>query len=166
MNKIIYLAAVLLVIGLIGSCVSFKIQPPADPENQVDTIVLCKRVEQREGLIYPGISLEDFGPEAGPILCYIRLKNVSRTIRLKWRWYAPDGGLYRETKEVTVNRDLIYLEAVTAYDQIDPEPEEFYEGRWAVVVLVNGKLIGRRTFRLAGNSPPICSSLEHYECHH
>lgn len=134
-----------------GSCVSFKIQPPPDPKNQVDTIVLCKRVEQREGLLLPGESIVEFKPGYGPIHCFIRLKNVSKTIRLKWKWYVPEGRLYRETKEVTVNRDSIYLEAVTAYDQIEPKPEELDEGRWTVVVMLNGKLIGRRTFQLIGN---------------
>jgi len=148
MNRIVSLATGLLAIILTGSCVSFKIQPPPDPENQIETLVLCKRVEQREGLIYPGESLVDFKPADGPIHCYVRLKNVSQTIRLKWKWYSPDGHLYRETKEVTVNRDSVYLQAVTAYDQIELEQEGFYEGQWAVVVMVNGQLIGRRTFHL------------------
>jgi len=151
MNRIIYWATALLVISLMGSCVSFKIQPPPEPENQVETIVLCKWIEQREGLLFPGESLVEFKPSDGPIHCFVRLKNVSQTIRLKWKWYMPEGRLYRETKEVTVNRDPIYLEAVTAYDQIELKPEEFDEGRWTVVVMVNDKLISRRTFQLVGN---------------
>jgi hypothetical protein len=59
--------------------------------------------------------------------------------------------LHRETKEVTVNRNSIFLEVVTAYDQIELKPDELDEGWWTVVVMVNGKLIGRRTFQLAGN---------------
>ena len=151
MNKILYSAAAFLVIILMGSCVSFKIQPPPDPENQVDAIVLCKRVEQREGLLFPGESLVEFKPSDGSIHCFVRLKNVSKTIQLKWKWYVPEGRLYRETKEVTVNSDPIYLEAVTAYDQIELKPEKLDEGRWTVVVIVDGKLIGRRSFQLLRN---------------
>ncbi|MFC2165526.1 hypothetical protein ACFLT2_11095 [Acidobacteriota bacterium] len=161
MNRKIYWATVLLTISLMESCVSFKIQPSPDPENQVDTIVLCKRIEQREGLLFPGESLVEFKPDFGPIHCFIRLKNVNQTIRLKWKWYAPEGRLYRETKEVIVNSEPIYLEVVTAYDQIELKPEEFDEGWWTVVVWVNGKLIGRRTFQLVGNGSPISATLEH-----
>ena len=151
MNRKIYWSAILLAVSLMSSCVSFKIQPPPDPENQVETLVLCKGIEQREDLIFPGESLVEFKPGDGSIHCYVRLKNVSQTIRLMWKWYAPDGHLHRETKEVTVNRDAIYLETVTAYDQIELKQEEYEEGRWAVAVLMNGRLIGRRTFQLVVN---------------
>jgi len=151
MNRIISLPAILLTIGLTGSCLSFRIQPPAEPENQVDSIVLCKTIEQREGLLFPGESLVEFNPAEGPIHCYVRLKYVSRAIRLRWKWYAPGGGLFRETEEVTVNRDLVYLETVTASDHMAFEQEEYEEGRWTVVILVNGDLIGRRTFQLIGD---------------
>ena len=107
MNRKIFLTLGLLVVSLMDSCVSFKIQPPPDPENQVEMLVLSKRIEQRDGLLYPGESLVDYKPGDGSIHCYVRLKNVSQTIRLKWKWYAPDGLLYRETKDVTVNRDAI-----------------------------------------------------------
>jgi hypothetical protein len=151
MNRIISWATFLLGISLMISCVSFKIQPPPDPENQVEALVLCKRIEQKDGLIFPGVSLVEFKPGDGSIHCYVRLKDVSQTIRLMWKWYAPDGRLHRETKEVIVNRDAIYLETVTAYDQIELKPEKYEEGRWAVAVLMNGQLIGRRTFQLAGD---------------
>ena len=148
MNRKIYLPAALLVFVLMGSCVSFKIQPPPDPENQVDTVVLCKIIEEREGLLFPGASVVEFKPSDELVNCFVRLKNVSQTIRLKWKWYTPEGHLFKETKEVTVNRDAIYLEDITAYDQIELKPEELDEGRWTVVVMVNGQLIGRRTFQL------------------
>ena len=151
MNRIIYWTTALLVISLMGSCVSFKIQPPPDPENQVDTIVLCHRVEQKEGLLSPVECQVEFGPGHGPIHCFVRLKNVSQTIQLKWKWYAPEGQLYRETKEVTVNRNAIFLEIVTAYDQIALKQDKLNEGQWIVVVLLNGTLIGRRTFKILGN---------------
>jgi hypothetical protein len=148
MNRNILWATALFAISLMGSCVSFKIQPPPDPENQVEQIVLCNRVEQREGLIFPVEPVVEFKQGEGSINCYVRLSNVSQTIRLKWKWYAPEGLLRRETNEVTVNRDTIFLEAVTAYDQLELEMGEYAEGRWAVVVLLNGQLIGRRTFQI------------------
>jgi hypothetical protein len=151
MKRIAYWPTVLLAVSLLSSCVSFKIQPPPDPENQLETLVLCERIEQREGLIFPGVSLVEFKPGEGSIHCYVRLVNVSRTIRLKWKWYTPDGRLYRETEDVIVNREPVYLEAVTAYDHIQLKPEDYKEGRWTVVVLMNDQLIGRRTFQLVGN---------------
>jgi hypothetical protein len=133
------------------SCVSFKVQPPPDPENQIEALVLCSQITQKEELLYPGEPMTEFKPGAGPIYCYVRLADVSQTIRLMWKWYTPDGHLHRETKEVTVNRDSVYLEAVTAYDHAEITPEEHEEGRWAVVVLLDGQLIGRLTFQLVDN---------------
>jgi hypothetical protein len=160
MSRIISLTAILFVIGLMGSCLSFKIQPPPEPENQVDSIVLSKRIEQREGLLFPGESLTEFKAGEGAIHCFVRLENVNRTIRLKWKWYTSEGRLFRETKDVTVNRDPVYLETVTAYDHIAIEPDTHAEGRWTVVVMLNGQLIGRRTFLLIdGGSPGYAHSV-------
>jgi len=132
----------------LGSCISFKIAPPPPPENQVEAMVLCKRIGQKEALLFPEEIQAEFIAEGEPVHCFVKLRNVSRLIRLKWKWYVPEGDLYRETDEVVVNREEVYLETVTAYDKIEPAGCEVYEGTWSVVVLIDGALAGRRIFAL------------------
>ena len=49
------------------------------------------------------------------------MSKPQQRVRLKWKWYAPDNTLYKESDEVVVNEDEVYLEAVTAYDMISPD---------------------------------------------
>lgn len=133
---------------LLGSCVSFKISPPPLPENFADPLVLCKKVTQKGELLFPEEIQEEFLSGSGSIYCYVRLHSVSRVISLKWKWYGPGGCLARETDDVIVNEDEAFLEAVTAYDKLETRIEDGDEGRWTVLVLVNGVLAGRGTFLL------------------
>jgi len=129
-----------------AGCVSLRIEPRPEPEQLVETLVLCKRVLPGGELLAPVDITTDFVLDDPDVLCFVKIKNVGQTITLKWKWYAPDGMLFKETADVPVNEIETYLEAVTAYDGLDIEQEESFEGRWAVVILVNGELVGRRTF--------------------
>jgi hypothetical protein len=127
-------------------CVTFKIEPRPEPEQLIETLVLCKRILPEGELLAPVDITTDFVLEDPEVLCFVELKNVGRFMRLKWKWYAPDGRLFKETADVPVNENEAYLEAVTAYDKLDIQQEEGFKGRWIVVILVNGELAGRRTF--------------------
>jgi len=130
-----------------SACLTFKIEPRPEPEQLVETLVLCERVLPDGELLAPADITTDFPMMENPdVLCFVELKNVGRFMRLKWRWYAPDGTLFKETADVPVNENKAYLEAVTAYDKLDIQPEESFKGHWVVVILVNGELAGRRTF--------------------
>jgi hypothetical protein len=130
----------------VGGCISFKIEPRPEPEQLVETLALCKRVLPDGELLAPADITTDFVIENPDVLCFVKLKNVGRIMTLRWKWYAPDGTLFKETADVPVNENELYLEAVTAYDRLDIQQEESFEGRWVVVILVNGELAGRRTF--------------------
>jgi hypothetical protein len=129
-----------------GGCVSFKIEPRPEPEQLVETLVLCKRVLPDGELLAPADITTEFVMDDPDVLCFVELKNVGRAMTLKWKWYAPDGSLFKETADVSVNKNESYLEAVTAYDGLDMQQEESFKGHWVVVILVNGELAGRRTF--------------------
>jgi hypothetical protein len=129
-----------------AGCISFKIEPRPEPEQLVETLVLCKRVIPDGELLAPVDITTDFVMDDPEVLCFVALKNVGQAMSLKWKWYAPDGMLFKETIDVPVNENEAYLEAVTAYDRLDMQQEESFEGGWVVVVLINGELAGRRTF--------------------
>ena len=129
-----------------GACLTFKIEPRPEPEQLVETLVLCKRVLPDGELLAPADITTDFSMENPDVLCFVKLKNVGRFMTLKWKWYAPDGTLFKETVDVPVNESEAYLEAVTAYDKLEIQPEESFKGHWVVVIFVNRELAGRRTF--------------------
>lgn len=129
-----------------AGCISFKIEPRPEPEEIVETFVLCKRVIPDGELLAPADIAADFTADDPEVLSFVKLKNIERTVMLKWKWYAPDERLFKETADVPVNEDKVYLETVTAYDKLDMEREENFRGRWIVVILIDGELAGRRTF--------------------
>lgn len=141
-----------------AGCISFKIEPLPEPEQLVETLVLCKRVIPDGELLAPADITTDFVMDDPVVLCFVALKNVGQAMTLKWKWYAPDGTLFKETVDVPVNESEAYLEAVTAYDRLDTQQEESFGGRWMVVILVNGELAGRRTFIVRKSSKEGCCS--------
>ena len=139
---VFYFVAMLLVEG----CISFKIQPLPEPEQLLENFVLCKRAVPDGELLAPADITTDFVLDDLGVLGFVELKNVGETIMLQWRWYSPDGTLFKETEDVPVNTSQVYLETVTAYDRLDIPQEESSEGRWVVVIIISGRLAGRRTF--------------------
>jgi hypothetical protein len=138
----------LAVILSAGECVSFKIEPLPEPEQLIKTFVLCKGVRPEGELLAPSDIATDFVLDDPGVFCFVELKNVGRAMTLQWKWYGPDGTLFKETVEVPVNANEAYLESVTAYDKLDIPQEESFAGLWVVVILVNGELSGRRTFHV------------------
>ncbi|MGD8537611.1 MAG: hypothetical protein PVI66_02710 [Candidatus Aminicenantes bacterium] len=141
----IFYAAIIL---FAGGCVSFKIEPLPEPEQLVETFALCKRVLPDGELLAPVDITTDFVLEDPGVFCFVELKNVGESMTLQWKWYSPDGKLFKETDAVPVNTSQVYLETVTAYDRLDIPREESLKGGWVVVIVVSGRLAGRRTFNI------------------
>ena len=136
------------IILFLGGCISFKIEPQPEPEQLVEAFLLCKQVLPDGELLAPSDITTDFVLDDPGVFCFVKLKNVGRAMTLQWKWYGPDGTLYKETAGVPVNTNEAYLETVTAYDKLDVQTEKSFEGRWVVVILVSGRLAGRRTFNV------------------
>jgi hypothetical protein len=145
--KVVVILHVAIVL-FVGGCVSFKIQPLPEPEQLVETFLLCKRVLPDGELLAPAEIATEFIRDDPGIFCFVALKNVGEAMTLQWKWYGPDGTLFKETVAVPVNTNEAYLEAVTAYDQLNIPQEDRFEGRWVVVIFVSGRLAGRRTFHI------------------
>jgi hypothetical protein len=145
-KAVVFFCALNLLSGT--GCVTFKIEPRPEPEQLIVTFVLCKRILPDGELLAPADIASEFTIEDPDVLCFVELKNVERPMTLKWKWYSPDGILFKETTDVPVNENEAYLEAVTAYDRLDILPEESFKGHWVVVILVNRELAGRRAFTI------------------
>ncbi len=136
----------LQLMAVVSACLSFKLNPLPDPGRVVREVTLCKEIDESRELLEPGEAAKEFSAGSDPVICFVSMVEVTRRIRLRWRWYEPSGSLYKASQEVTINPDEIYLEAVTAYDRIDLEASTELQGEWTVTIFVNDILIGRMAF--------------------
>jgi len=131
-----------------AGCISFRIIPSFPLEGYVESMVLCSEVDESGELLVPMEIKSEYTSGDGSVFCFIELKNVSRRIQMRWKWYAPDKTLSRDSENVIVNREEQYLEELTAYDELlfNVQEQEKLLGLWTVVILINDKLIARREF--------------------
>ena len=141
-------AAALLLALCLSGCISFRIIPSFPLEGHVERIVFCADVDERGDLLEPKEERETFQGSQKSVICFIEIKNISRKIGMRWKWYGPGRSLLRDSGNVFINREERLLEVVTAYDEIllDIREKEEKVGRWTVVVLINDQLVSRRTF--------------------
>lgn len=131
-------------------CVSFKVEVLPPTENQVEYICICKDIEESEDLLSPVEVQSEFGSNGNSIICLIRLKEVSREIQLRWKWFSPDKKLVKDSGNIPVNQDEKYLEVVTAYDKLefDSQLNKSIKGQWTVAVFIDDELLGKRLFQI------------------
>jgi hypothetical protein len=141
----LFLSLVLLLIQT-WSCITFKADYLPPPDNRVEGIHLCRGIDDRDELLNPLDIQSEFTSKDEHIICFIRLKNIATKLNLRWKWYSPDKKMVRDTGKVVVNPVERYLEAVTAYDRYKPNSDENVDGQWTVVVFMNDKFVGRKTF--------------------
>jgi hypothetical protein len=128
-----------------SACFSFKISPLPLPENYTESFEICRKVEIRDDLLSPIETSTVFGPTED-VFCYVRLRNVRRKIQLRWKWYAPDRNLARDTGNVDINADEKYLDTVTAGDPFRSSLSEKKEGYWLVCIMINDVLASVKKF--------------------
>lgn len=146
MRKIFIISLAAACCFSVGRCISFNSNVLVSPENVINEVAICERIDDSGELLKPLEITSEFDSGAENIICFIGLVNVTQQIRLKWKWYMSEYELYRESPEVTVNEDEEYLEHITAYDKITYDSIKDRPGEWLVVVLMNNELIARRFF--------------------
>ena len=125
--------------ALAGACFSLKIPHLRPPESYIESVEFCRKVELRGDQLLPVSPQTVFDP-GDDVVCFIRLRNVPGKTRLRWKWYAPDQALVRDTGDVEANADETNLDMVTASDPLRPRLPEKTEGDWTVCVFVNDAL--------------------------
>ena len=148
MKRHILILTVILLCNFLGSCISLKIKPVTPPENQIEYIHLCKKVDDSGELSEPIDIQSEYTSKDEKIICLIKIQYVSKEIHLRWKWYSPDKKEVRDTGNVAVNRKAKYLEIITAYDEfkLNSIDKDSIKGQWTVVVFINDKLVGRGLF--------------------
>ena len=152
-----YLAISVLVISLsfFWNCISFKVGYLLPSENQVESIHLCKKIDDSGDLLKALDIQSEFTFKDDRVICFIKLKDIATKIGLRWKWYSPDKKLVRDTGNVIVSQGDRYLAAATAYDRLQLNPENIAEGQWTVVIFMNDKFIGKKLFQIFPSSPQL-----------
>ncbi|MGB2906234.1 MAG: hypothetical protein WBB73_03985 [Candidatus Aminicenantaceae bacterium] len=141
------LCCLCFIAGLPG-CVSFKVEPLPDPARILQEVTLCREIDESQVLLEPGEAVAEFRAGKDPVICFLYLKDVAQEVVLKWKWYSPDKILFKESDEVVINQEETYLEAVTAYDRIEPGALMEHQGQWSVSIFLNDVLLTRLSFKV------------------
>lgn len=143
------LLSALLLISTSG-CISLRVKELPFPEKQVTSMLFCREINESGVLLEPVEPRSEIPQDAVHIHCFVRLEDISDEISVKWKWYSPDKQLKRETEDVVINRERVYLKAVTAYDTyfFDTDSKPGQRGKWTVAFFLNGNLAAGRSFRI------------------
>lgn len=155
MKRYLAISVLAISLSLFWSCISFKVGYLLPSENQVESIHLCKKIDDSGDLLKPLDIQSEFTFKDDRVICLIRLKDIATKIDLRWKWYSPDKKLVRDTGNIIVSQGDRYLAAATAYDMLQLNPENIAEGQWTVVIFMNDKFIGKKLFQISPSSPQL-----------
>ncbi len=82
--------------ALTASCLNFRPAVQA-PGPEVESFLTCGNVVAAGELFAPEAAGVAFGPGSESVFGFVRLRNVSSDIWLRWKWYTPDGRLARDS---------------------------------------------------------------------
>jgi uncharacterized membrane protein len=130
----------------LAACLSFRVAPSPAPEDLAVEIYTCKKIDDSGELYKPLDITTEFALDDRDVICFVRMKNIRKAARLRWRWYAPDLSLFKETKDTIINAEEDFLEAISAFDRITIPGESKSDGQWVVAVFMDRELIARKSF--------------------
>lgn len=155
MKKYLAISVLVILLSFFWNCISFKVGYLFPSGNQVESIHICKKIDDSGDLLKPLDIQSEFTFKDDRIICFIRLKDLATRIDLRWKWYSPDKKLVRDTGNVIASQGDRYLAAATAYDMLQLNPENIAEGQWTVVIFMNDKFIGKKLFQIFPSSPQL-----------
>lgn len=147
---VLFFACVGIVFYCAG-CISFRIQPPYPEEAYIESISFCLGIQETEDeLLAPVDIKEEFSMDDDNIVCFVAVKNIGRKIQLRWKWYAPNKDLSRDSENIVINSSASPLETLFAYDeiQLSLREKDALVGVWTVVVLLDNQVLARKVFEV------------------
>lgn len=132
-----------------AACVTFRpaVQPPG---LEVESLVVCRNAALSGGLHVAEGAARTFGVDIPSLFALAALRDIDRKIALRFKWYAPDGVLARDSGPMPVDPGEKYLDKVTAFDRLDfaPGRVEPREGAWTVALFLNETLADQTSFNI------------------
>lgn len=147
-------------VGLaLAGCLTITPKPAPEPESRVAGLELCAGVRRAVDLFEPVAARSVFKVGTESVYGFVRMTDISGEIRLRWKWYSPDGRRVRDSGDVAANSEGQYLEILTAFDRLDLAAPDAAPaaGTWQVVFFLDGNLAAKRSFVLeagAGTKEP------------
>ena len=155
MRRYFVISFLVISLNFFWNCISLKMGYLSPSENQVESIHLCKKIDDSSDLLKPLDIQSEFTLKDERVICFIRLREIATRIDLRWKWYSPENELVRDTGNVIVSQGDKYLAAATAYDMFQLNPENIAEGQWTVVIFMNDKFVGKKLFQILPSSPQL-----------
>lgn len=121
---------------------------PEEPDLFLEYLALSRQIDaagEHEALPV-GETLEI---SADPVYCVLKVRHITRRLRLQWRWYGPDRRLYKTSLPLEVNAKGVYLAHFIAWDELPPADFTARPGHWTVVVTVDDEMRWVQDFTLA-----------------
>jgi hypothetical protein len=144
-------------VGLMAAaCVTITPKPAPEPECRVAGLEVGAAIRAADDLFELEAPQNFFPPGTAKVYALVRLTDIPGALRMRWKWYGPDGRLVRDSLDVPANAEGLYLEVLTAFDRLDLGPPDAAPaaGTWQVVFFLDGRLAARRSFVLEAASLP------------
>ena len=124
-----------------GACIRLiPRQTVEEPAAVIDRHVFAAEVVKAGEWAEPGDEKNVFVKgKDGSVFSFLSLKNVEGEHSLAWKWYDPEGRLYRSPDPIPVGRPGQLFARYIAWDEIRVF-EEKDSGRWTVAVFLDGVL--------------------------
>ena len=141
-------ATVLLPLLALGACVSFKADSPLPNRCFLEQIEICREVKETDDEFIPSDPAQSFTDSDGCVYCFVKARTITDEVNLRWKWYSPDGNMWRDSGSVVANQGKDDLSAITAYDVLKIDQDSVPKGEWVAVFFVDEVLLGRKKFRI------------------
>ncbi len=141
---------VVMTTWLLAGCASRK--PVVTPSllTSLDEAVVARAVAgSEEGFEALGAATR-FPTSAKEVVCWVRLRALTRLHVLRWRWYAPDGSLYYDTGDYFIQPTGAYHTKVTTWHRLPVAGTAASDlpGPWRVVVEMDEELLAEIDFTI------------------
>jgi len=139
----------LFILLFLFSCIQFRPEKvPFVSLPLLEKIIVCEKIEKGKNWAYPKDIKNIFVKKKDKrIYCFLSLAKVNGEHFLEWRWYDPEGKLYRSTKKIKIGEKGINYEKFIAWDGIILFREK-KNGKWKIAVFLDEKLFGTVEFEI------------------
>lgn len=134
-----------ILIFLLVSCISLKIEIPDEPDGIVEYISNVKTID-RDSNFTKKIKNEKIFFTDSRVYVVIKVLNVGKRTTIKWKWFNPEKELVKSSEPVAINEGDRYLEYFVAWDSLENEIFKGKKGKWTVVVTLDDSFLILKEF--------------------
>ncbi|MCP2618006.1 hypothetical protein NLC82_01125 [Candidatus Aminicenantes bacterium AC-335-A11] len=144
---------ILLIMSSLLSCIQFKPEKmPLISLPILEEIVVCGKIMKERNWAYPrDIKTVFIKGKDKRIYCFLILKKIEDEHFLEWKWYDPEGKLYRSTERIKIGEKGVIYEKFIAWDGIILFREK-KDGKWKIAIFLDNKFLDMIEFEIKENN--------------